>query len=204
VTMAQYRDFVETLSESDAELRLPRDQVDGLPFMRLEEGRWTIPSADRHGDSIHPTTPVLSLQAQDAEAYCAWRSERDERRFRLPTRDEWEYVARGGDSRFFSWGDRYEPTYCWCADRQRGRRHPAVVGRVAEDVSVVGARDLVGGVGDWLADDFAEDDSLRHVGGGSWFAGMRYTRLARRFGFAPRERNAGLGFRLLLELRPTT
>jgi len=60
-------------------------------------------------------------------------------------------------------------------------------------------RDLAGGVGDWLADDFGEGGG-RHLGGGSWFASHAYQRLARRFGLDPNLRSAGVGFRLLLEL----
>ncbi|MEM7261287.1 MAG: SUMF1/EgtB/PvdO family nonheme iron enzyme, partial [Planctomycetota bacterium] len=50
--------------------------------------------------------PIFSVTYDDAEAYCAWRSERDGRQYGLPTDEEWEKAARGTDGRLFPWGDR--------------------------------------------------------------------------------------------------
>ena len=198
VTLAQYLVFLEALSADELDERVPRDAADGIPYVRREHGTWIL--ADPHGQDLDETYPVFSIRAEDAEAYARWLTGVRGRTFRLPTRDEWEYAARGGDGRFFAWGDHFEPSYCWAGDRQRGRKSPAPVGRCPEDVTAAGVRDLTGGVGDWLADAYGDDDSLRGIGGGTWFASERSCRLSRRFGFPPGSRTDGLGFRLVCDL----
>ena len=200
VTMAEYREFLDDVPAGEARRRVPLNPVDDDPLFQLEGGAWSIPERDAHGDPVHPEMPVLLVRAEDAEAYAAWLSRRRDRIYRLPTRDEWEYAARGGDGRLYPWGDYPEPTFAWGREPQRGRPVPAPVGRCPEDCSPFGVRDLAGGVGDWLADDFTAGGAQRHVGGGSWFASTTYQRLARRFGLDPSHRSAGVGFRLLLEI----
>jgi len=48
-------------------------------------------------------SPVVGVSFQDAAAYCRYRGAR------LPTEDEWEYVARGPKRHIFPWGDNVEP-----------------------------------------------------------------------------------------------
>ncbi len=43
--------------------------------------------------------PVRGIDYQSASDYCAWRGKR------LPTEDEWEFVARGIDHKLFAWGN---------------------------------------------------------------------------------------------------
>jgi formylglycine-generating enzyme required for sulfatase activity len=48
-------------------------------------------------------SPVVGVSFQDAAAYCRYRGAR------LPTEDEWEYIARGPKRHAFPWGDTVEP-----------------------------------------------------------------------------------------------
>ncbi len=101
VTMAQYRAFLVALPGEEAEQRVPRDPVDDIALFERIGRDWIIPDADTHGDTVSHDMPVLLIRAVDAEAYAAWLSREGDRVFRLPSRDEWEYAARGGDGRIF-------------------------------------------------------------------------------------------------------
>ena len=43
--------------------------------------------------------PVRGIDYESAKAFCVWRGKR------LPTEDEWEFVARGVDHKMFPWGN---------------------------------------------------------------------------------------------------
>ncbi len=199
VTFRSYLDFLNELELDEAEQRVAQD-VDRSKLIVLQDGEWVTPEKDHTGDHIEEDFPIFAIRAEDAERYCDWASERDNRRYRLPTRNEWEYAARGSDGRKFPWGDRFEAGYCWAAEIQKGRLSSAPIGRCQFDCSPTGVRDLSGGVGDWMADSTTHDKSRRNIGGGTWFAHKNFTRLARRFGIEPDLRNTGLGFRLALDL----
>lgn len=49
--------------------------------------------------------PVVGISYRDATAYAQWLSEQTRQRYRLPTRQEWEFAARGGQISRYWWGD---------------------------------------------------------------------------------------------------
>ena len=58
--------------------------------------------------------PVVNVSYDDVQAYLHWLNalpaERQAgRTYRLPTEQEWEYAAKGGDDRRFPWGDQWPP-----------------------------------------------------------------------------------------------
>jgi formylglycine-generating enzyme required for sulfatase activity len=72
----------------------------GTSVEQVEGGSW------RNGLKRHPTeddSPVVGVNFWDAKAYCDYRGAR------LPSEDEWEYVARGPARNVFPWGDNPAP-----------------------------------------------------------------------------------------------
>jgi formylglycine-generating enzyme required for sulfatase activity len=58
--------------------------------------------------------PAVEITYRDAEAFCEWLNTQPAERssgfvYRMPTEEEWEYAARGGDDRKFPWGDQWPP-----------------------------------------------------------------------------------------------
>jgi formylglycine-generating enzyme required for sulfatase activity/TolB-like protein len=116
--------------------------------------------------------PINCVEPDLAEAFCAWIGGR------LPTRDEWEYAATGGDvRRKFPWGDE-DPSgrACWNGDGSDGSRFGRalregtcpVAARFSGDSSW-GLHDLSGNVMEWTRDGRGPDGAVRYsLLGGSW------------------------------------
>jgi formylglycine-generating enzyme required for sulfatase activity len=92
--------------------------------------------------------PVLSVSAEDAEAFAEWRSKRDNLPYRLPTEQEWEYAARNGErSNLFPWGnDSWKPDKAWLKEAS-----PRDVNSFAAGNNIWGVADLIGNVWEWTS-----------------------------------------------------
>ena len=85
VTNAEYAQFV-----SETQHEPPSNWAGGKPISGQE------------------ALPVTFVSYDDAVAFAAWRSKRDGKQYRLPTEEEWEYAARGGDqNNIYPWGNTW-------------------------------------------------------------------------------------------------
>jgi formylglycine-generating enzyme required for sulfatase activity len=203
VTVADYGACVATGTCSEPEaFRDERGNFRSFCNWRHPEGRL------RH--------PVNCVDFAQASAYCAWRGKR------LPTEEEWEYAARGGEDRTYPWGNQAPgPTLlnaCGseCPDNLRGKRFFAVapmyeasdgwpetaeVGRFPAGASKHGLLDMAGNVWEWTATPYASYDGTSHedkrvLRGGSWGGGdARTERTTNRFRLPEDSRAQFLGFR---------
>lgn len=148
VTCADYARFVE--------------QTGHAPPPGWRDGQYPVGSARR---------PVTGVSWDDAVAYAKWASKR------LPTEEEWEFIARGADGGLYPWGKEWQVGMANAGGSGGGL---ADVG-VFKGVSRFGVYDMIGNVWEWTADDLrpypggqlppVPQGTLKVIRGGSWQEG---------------------------------
>ena len=94
--------------------------------------------------------PVVNVSYQDAVKFAAWRSKRDGVQYRLPTEEEWEYAARGGDqNNLYPWGNTWAVGKA--GTNAPGATEPKPVGSYPEDKTRWGVLDMGGNVYEWTS-----------------------------------------------------
>lgn len=176
-----------------------------------ETGSYYYPAY--YGNPEFADYPVSWVTRDQASDYCGWAGGH------LPTEAEWEYAARGPESRLFPWGDTFDGTrlnYC-DANCDAGTNDPTVddgfadtapVGSYPSGVSWVGALDMAGNVREWVADwygPYTADPQVNPTGpasgeatvphGGSWLDLPNLIRSANRGGDPPDYSRHNVGFR---------
>lgn len=95
--------------------------------------------------------PVVYVSHDDAKTFAEWRSKRDKIQYRLPTEQEWEYAARGGDQNYlYPWGTE------WVDGRAVVKQEfPKAVGSMPDGKNRWGIEDLIGNVWEWTSTPIA-------------------------------------------------
>jgi formylglycine-generating enzyme required for sulfatase activity len=112
--------------------------------------------------------PINCIDWNQATAYCAWAGKR------LPTEQEWEWVARNGDKGDkFPWGNGAPSSQlCWDGlgnDVGKGLRNATCeVASHPYGVNRWGVHDLAGNVAEWTSSPFLPGVNQYAVRGGSW------------------------------------
>lgn len=140
-----------------------------------------------------PRLPVSGVNWWAADAYARWAGGR------LPTREEWQIAAAGGDLRRYPWGDGYDPTAAVTGDA--AMTGPLECGGSVRDRNTAGISDLAGGVSEWTRSVSVDGGGLAMwAQGGNWLLPGKET--AGSFGgrLLPLEyRSPGLGFRVFFD-----
>jgi serine/threonine protein kinase/formylglycine-generating enzyme required for sulfatase activity len=100
--------------------------------------------------------PVTDVTWDDANAYAKWAEKR------LPNETEWEFAARGVESRLFPWGND------WSKDRANLNSNVLdTVGKYKEGATPQDIVDLLGNAAEWVDNDFDESHQMKIICGGS-------------------------------------
>lgn len=167
---------------------------------------------DRH-EHLGFDVPVRRVRWTDAKAYCEWRSQREDKTFRLPTEAEWEYACRAGSTGNYCFGNDKTlfGEYAWYTDNSEGVTHN--VG--TKKPNAWGLYDMHGNVWEWCSDWYSEtyehtptdgsaykvqNEKGRVLRGGSWNGSAENSRCSSRINLGSGGRNYFVGFRVLLEL----
>jgi formylglycine-generating enzyme required for sulfatase activity len=157
--------------------------------------------------------PVINVSWGDAQQYVKWLSARTGKTYRLLSEAEWEYAARAGSDKAYSWGDDIGTGNASCAgcggewDGQKVAR-TAPVGSFAPNA--FGLHDMHGNVVEWVqdclhyyngapTDGSARTDgncNIRMVRSGSWRNFPESTRSAKRLQSPSDARESFIGFRV--------
>jgi len=154
--------------------------------------------------------PVDEVLWKDVVNFCKKLSEKEGRRYRLPTSAEWEYACRAGTTTAYHTGESEAALgeAGWYGGNSDFKTHP--VGQ--KKPNAWGLHDMHGNVWQWCHDDLVEyssaavtdpagtADGSRHVmRGGDGRCSPRFCRSAKRFGSGPNFRDDVFrGFRVVL------
>jgi formylglycine-generating enzyme required for sulfatase activity len=142
VTVGQFRQFAEA-----AKYQTQPEKDNATPT-------WRKPPFEQADDH-----PVVCVSWVDAAAFCAWLSNKEGKRYALPTEAQWEYCCRAGSQTKYSFGDDDAdlPRYAWYSRNAGKKTHP--VGQLQPNAW--GLYDMHGNVREWCA-DYYKKDYYRH------------------------------------------
>jgi formylglycine-generating enzyme required for sulfatase activity len=160
--------------------------------------------------------PVVGVSWYSAVDFCTWLSQKEGKKYRLPTEAEWEYSCRAGraGTRYcFGDEDAELAQYAWYHINAESRTHP--VGLLKPNAW--GLYDMHGNAAEWCQDNYAGSyykngprqnptgpaaSGERVWRGGSYHHQPTTSRSAFRYHYDPGMRNRDCGFRVVLLLSP--
>lgn len=147
--------------------------------------------------------PVENISHDEALEFVRRLSKMTNISFSLPTEEEWEYAARGGQK---SQGFKYAGSdnideVAWYRDNANGSTHPVGEKKPNE----LGICDMSGNVWEWTetpahsyATDIETGGNIYIRRGGSWWHEAKNCRVARRYASDHLKKTSGLGLRVVI------
>ena len=177
----------------------------------VTQAQWKVLMGDSASRFKGDDLPVDEVLWDDAVTFCKRLSEKEGKRYRLPTEAEWEYACRAETATVYNTGDGEAALgeAAWYGGNSDSKTtHP--VGR--KEPNAWGLYDMHGNVWEWCSDDLREYSrdavtdpvgpaagNRRVLRGGDWRCGPLFCRSAHRFGSGPNYRaDVFRGFRVAL------
>lgn len=191
--LAHDSSYWKELSRRNVNMEIPGDPLFALEkFIRYE-------STDRYH------YPVENISHDEALEFVRRLSKMTNIRFALPTEEEWEYAARGGQkSEGFKYaGSNSIDEVAWYRDNAEGSTHPVGEKRPNE----LGLYDMSGNVWEWTetpahsyASEVEPSGPVFVRRGGSWWHEAKNCRVSRRYASDRSKKTSGLGLRVVVRL----
>jgi len=137
--------------------------------------------------------PMYYVNWEEANEFCNKLSQQTGRRYSLPTEEQWEYAAKGGNTGKVTKyaGSNNIDDVAWYSKNSQ-YTHPCG----EKEANVLGIYDMSGNVAEWCKDIY-ENSSMRIRRGGSFEDGIRSCRVSNRNGERPNIRTYDTGFRVV-------
>ncbi len=151
VTVGQFRQFAKT---SGFETYGERGGGGLGPYdgkqVKRPEFVWHSPGFGQHDDH-----PVVQMSLKDAWVFCQWRSEKEVRRYAVPSEAQWEYACRAGSQDLWPFGDDKDELdlYAWFGGELTSPTHPVGL----KQANAFGLFDTLGNAYEWTNDLYAND-----------------------------------------------
>ena len=129
-------------------------------------------------------TPVYSINGNDVTQNTSADG------FRLPTVEEWQYAARGGQNYTYAGSNNIEDV-AWYSSNSESKTHPVA----QKKPNGYGLYDMSGNVREWCWDVDSDYDRDRFIRGGSWLNYADDCKVSRRDWYHAGYRGHNLGFR---------
>ena len=112
--------------------------------------------------------------------------------YRLPTVEEWQYAAKGGQEFKYSGSDNIDEV-AWYKDNSGEKTHPVA----QKKPNGYGLYDMSGNVWEWCWDSYSNDSSRRYYCGGRWSSSAHYCGVGSRSWGSADDADNNLGFRIV-------
>ena len=162
----------------------------------------------KNGWSKADDEPAVHVSWYDAQAYCRWLSQKENRPYRLPTEAEWEFACRAGTTTNFYAVDILPDTFV----KKHSQLHVAKT-----PPNGWGPCDMHGNVEEWCLDWYGPyraglavdpigyiDGDFRVARGGSHSTDVYFLRSANRMAALPEDKSWLIGFRIVCGDLPKT